>query len=228
MYVRANVTDGKRRFRSPAQPRAKPRRYADEDLVPRHASMTLYPPTYRGNDPPRKEAEMHSGLSSAALPRLTSIYLPFPSTTLGDLRRSIALENYSTERTPRPEEASPPPESRGTDCTTPANRMSDNATHVDVTADNLEISVRVAQARALARKSARQRALQRLTGVKIIGAFAPSARYRSHLHDERHMPRERERENASRCKICKTQSEVKRCDARFIYEAPAYFDDARR
>lgn len=89
---------------------------------------------------------------------------------------------------------SPLAKSRGTDCTTPANRMSDNTTtHADVTTDNLEISVRVAQAKALARKSARQRALQRLTGIKIIGASASSSCYRSHLHD-RYIESEREGE----------------------------------
>lgn len=85
--------------------------------------------------------------------------------------RSIALENYSIEGplggsfaigflvAPR--------------CEIPANRMSGNATHVDVTVDNLEIPVRGAYTvKALARKSVRQRALQRLTGVKIIGASA--------------------------------------------------------
>lgn len=64
--------------------------------------------------------------------------------------------------------------------------MSDNATHVDVTVDNLEIPVRAAcTVKALARKSVRQRALQRLTGVKIIGASASFALSISLAHEER-------------------------------------------
>lgn len=43
-------------------------------------------------------------------------------------------------------------ESRDTDCTMPANRMSDNATHSDVTVDNLEFLD--CTTKALARKSA--------------------------------------------------------------------------
>lgn len=74
---------------------------------------------------------------------LTLIYLPFPSTTLRDLRRSIALENYSTKGA----SGGFATESRDTDCTILENRMSDNATHSDVTVDNLEISLRTARPR---------------------------------------------------------------------------------
>lgn len=73
----------------------------------------------------------------------TPIYLLFPSTTLRDLRRSIAPENYSTEGAPG---ALP------SGLVTPIARSrwigwAINATHADVTVDNLEIFVRAAQSR---------------------------------------------------------------------------------